>query len=144
MKLGKLGVHIAFVAASFGVLSAAHSFAAPPMATPPGGLFIFPAPPPPYPEITFKDNFGVTYHVETDGLHLSAVGENGRLLWKTDPLHMSHVNTYYDHPHIVSLDSPLGDIFGYKKSDIILVNYYKKMQAIVSRRNGRILSTIQD
>ena len=52
---------------------------------------------------TYKDtDSGIIFYLESDGRHISAIGSDGKLLWRRDPFADSHLEFYRTHdPKIV-------------------------------------------
>jgi hypothetical protein len=45
---------------------------------------------------------GITYYVESDGLHVAAISKEGKILWVRDPFHDANLSDYRTHkPQIV-------------------------------------------
>jgi hypothetical protein len=47
---------------------------------------------------------GITFYVESDGLHIAAISKEGKILWVRDPFHDAKMSDYRTHdPKIVSI-----------------------------------------
>jgi len=47
---------------------------------------------------------GITFYVESDGLHVAAISKEGKILWVRDPFHDAKLSDYRTHkPQIVSV-----------------------------------------
>ncbi len=47
---------------------------------------------------------GITFYVESDGLHVAAISKEGKILWVRDPFHDAKLSDYRTHnPQIVSI-----------------------------------------
>ena len=47
---------------------------------------------------------GITFYVESDGLHVAAISKEGKILWVRDPFHSAKLSDYRTHnPQIVSI-----------------------------------------
>jgi len=47
---------------------------------------------------------GITFYVESDGLHIAAISRDGKILWVRDPFHDAKLSDYRTHnPKIVAI-----------------------------------------
>jgi hypothetical protein len=69
------------------------------------GFFPFGDAPPPQPPQTYRDpETGMTFYVESDGRHLTAIDPNGKLLWVRNPFVDNNMCPYRSaHPYIFKL-----------------------------------------
>jgi hypothetical protein len=74
------------------------------------GVMIFGPAIPPVPPITYRDaQSGVIFYVESDGRHVAALDQRGKLLWVRNPFVDSNMCPYRSaHPFIISLEDARG------------------------------------
>lgn len=62
---------------------------------------------------------GVTFYVETDGLHVAAISKEGKILWVRDPFHDANLSDYRTHhPQIVFVGKGSWLINGVRRRDV--------------------------
>ena len=62
---------------------------------------------------------GITFYVESDGLHVAAISKGGKILWVRDPFHDAKLSDYRTHnPQIVSIGKGNWWVNGVRRKDI--------------------------
>jgi len=62
---------------------------------------------------------GITFYVESDGLHVAAISKEGKILWVRDPFHDAKLSDYRTHnPQIVSIGKGNWWVNGVRRKDI--------------------------
>jgi len=61
---------------------------------------------------------GITFYVESDGLHVAAISKEGKILWVRDPFHDAKLSDYRTHkPQIVSVGKGSWWVDGVRRRD---------------------------
>jgi len=62
---------------------------------------------------------GITYYVESDGLHVAAISKEGKILWVRDPFHDAKLSDYRTHkPQIVFIGKGSWWTNGVRRRDV--------------------------
>jgi hypothetical protein len=62
---------------------------------------------------------GITFYVESDGLHVAAISKEGKILWVRDPFHDAKLSDYRTHkPQIVSIGKGSWWVNGVRRKDV--------------------------
>lgn len=69
---------------------------------------------------SYRDSVtGVTFYVESDGLHVAAISKEGKILWVRDPFHDAKLSDYRTHhPQIVFVGRGDWLINGVRRRDV--------------------------
>ena len=62
---------------------------------------------------------GITFYVESDGLHVAAISKEGKILWVRDPFHDAKLSDYRTHkPQIVFIGKGSWLVNGVRERDV--------------------------
>jgi hypothetical protein len=65
---------------------------------------------------------GITFYVESDGLHVAAISKEGKILWVRDPFHDAKLSDYRTHnPQIVSIGKGRWLVNGVRRRDVPVI-----------------------
>ena len=82
---------------------------------------------------------GVTFYVESDGLHIAAISKRGKILWVRDPFHDAKLNEYRTHhPQIVFVGKGSWLINGVQRRDVpaIQIQFNSSQFGAMRERDG--------
>ncbi len=79
-----------------------------------GPVYHFPGPQ------SYRDSAtGITFYVESDGLHVASISKEGKILWVRDPFHDAKLSDYRTHnPQIVSVGKGTWSVNGVRRRDV--------------------------
>ena len=92
---------------------------------------------------------GITFYVESDGLHVAAISKEGNILWVRDPFHDAKLSDYRTHnPQIVSVSIGKGSwlVNGVRRRDVpaILIRFNSSQFGAMRMSDGEFQIYGQD
>jgi hypothetical protein len=90
---------------------------------------------------------GITFYVESDGLHVAAISKEGKILWVRDPFHDAKLSDYRTHePQIVSIGKGSWWPKGVRQRDIpaIAIRFNSSQFGVMKMSNGEFQIEGQD
>ncbi len=102
------------------------------------------------PRVLNDRDTGVSYFLDSDGRHVSAVSPAGKLLWRVDPLDEAHCSAYrYDRPVILYFAVPeqkwwqRKTQYG-KRNEFIAIGYNSTQFGLLRKSSGQFIFEGQD
>ena len=99
---------------------------------------------------SYKDpDSGIVFYVESDGRHIAAIAQDGKILWHKDPFADAHLELYRTkQPQIVSLGRPqnrmLEGMSGKGSGRFICISYNSSQAGLVDAKTGEFTFLGQD
>jgi hypothetical protein len=90
---------------------------------------------------------GITFYVESDGLHVAAISKEGKILWVRDPFHDAKLSDYRTHhPQIVSVGKGSWWVNGVQRRDVpaILIRFNSSQFGVMKMSDGEFQWEGQD
>ena len=90
---------------------------------------------------------GITFYVESDGLHVAAISKEGKILWVRDPFHDAKLSDYRTHkPQIVSIGKGSWLVNGVRRRDVpaILIGFNSSQFGAMKMSDGEFQIYGQD
>jgi hypothetical protein len=90
---------------------------------------------------------GITFYVESDGLHVAAISKEGKILWVRDPFHDAKLNDYRTHkPQIVFIGKGSWVVNGVLRKDIptIRIGFNSSQFGVMKMSDGEFQFLGQD
>ena len=90
---------------------------------------------------------GITFYVESDGLHIAAISKEGKILWVRDPFHDAKLSDYRTHnPQIVSIGKGSWMVIGVRRRDVpaILIGFNSSQFGAMKMSDGEFQWEGQD
>ena len=90
---------------------------------------------------------GITFYVESDGLHVAAISKEGNILWVRDPFHDAKLSDYRTHnPQIVFIGKGSGVVNGVRPRDVpaILIRFNSSQFGAMRMSDGEFQIYGQD
>ena len=90
---------------------------------------------------------GITFYVESDGLHIAAISKEGKILWVKDPFHDAKLSDYRTHnPQIVFIGKGSGVVNGVRPRDVpaILIRFNSSQFGAMRMSDGEFQIYGQD
>jgi hypothetical protein len=107
-----------------------------------GPVSVFPGPQ------SYRDSTtGITFYVESDGLHVAAISKEGKILWVRDPFHDAKLSDYRTHkPQIVSIGKGNWSVNGVRRRDVpaILIRFNSSQFGAMKMSDGEFQIYGQD
>jgi len=90
---------------------------------------------------------GITFYVESDGLHVAAISKEGKILWVRDPFHDAKLDDYRTHkPQIVFIGKGSWVVNGVRRKDIpaIRIGFNSSQFGVMKMSDGEFYCLGQD
>ena len=90
---------------------------------------------------------GITFYVESDGLHVAAISKVGKILWVRDPFHDAKLSDYRTHnPQIVSVGKGSWSVNRVRRRDVpaILIRFNSSQFGAMKMSDGEFQFYGQD
>jgi len=90
---------------------------------------------------------GITFYVESDGLHVAAISKEGKILWVRDPFHDAKLSDYRTHkPQIVFIGKGSWVVNGVLRKDIptIRIGFNSSQFGVMKMSDGEFQFLGQD
>lgn len=90
---------------------------------------------------------GITFYVESDGLHVAAISKEGKILWVRDPFHDAKLSDYRTHkPQIVFIGKGSWSVNGVRRRDApaILIRFNSSQFGAMRMSDGEFQIYGQD
>ena len=90
---------------------------------------------------------GITFYVESDGLHVAAISKEGKIIWVRDPFHDAKLSDYRTHnPQIVSISNGSWVVDGVRRRDVpaILIRFNSSQFGVMKMSDGEFQIYGQD
>lgn len=96
--------------------------------------------------LTYRDaESGITFYVESDGRHVAAINEGGKLLWIRDPFVEAKLEPYhFDRPQIVDVGVPLPWMVRGREGRFIVIRFDSTQTGIMNIATGDFIFMGQD
>ena len=95
---------------------------------------------------TYKDpESKITFYVESDGRHVAAISEEGKMLWVRDPFVDAKLKPYrHPRPFIVKIERPSENDIGSIEGHFVMVSFSSSQFGILDIQNGKFIWLGQD
>ena len=93
----------------------------------------------PGPQVYKDPNSGTLFYVETDGRHVAAISDKGKLLWSKDPFKDAHLPFYRtEKPQIVYIGPTLKGIHppGEESNKFVSIAFNSSQSGLLRMSNG--------
>ena len=96
--------------------------------------------------LTYKDpHTNVVYYVESDGRHVSAIRDDGTILWNRNPFDDAGLEPYrVENPKIACITAPLEWMTKRREGHFISISFDSSQGGIINTENGEFLFLGQD
>jgi hypothetical protein len=92
----------------------------------------------------------ISYFLDSDGRHISAIAPNGKLIWRLDPFEEARLSPYrFSRPIIIYFEFPSEEWWRHKtqygkRTEFICVNYNSSQFGLLRKSSGQFIFEGQD